>query len=218
MKKAPILKKDGIKNIYYNKYLKFYSMEWDNGVFYLAASRRNEDKLVANMNNDEYSKMTADAVTIILVIKTPGEEPKLYLENEFRYPLGRFVVSPPAGLIDPDDAKLGDPLIVATKREVREETGIEIKDSDEIKVISPLLYTTPGMTDESNALVCVTVELDDLSSLTDKYAEGSECFDGYNLLTREEAKKRAEEALDHNGNYYSIFTWAVISYFAYRYL
>lgn len=211
--KRPEIIKDKIDQIYYNKYLKMYSMDFDNGAFYLQCSRRDREDLVVLKNEEEYRSMTADAVTIVLVVKTPGEEPRLYLEHEYRYPTGHFLLSPPAGLIDPKDLEEEEPLIAAAKREIKEETGIVIKDTDDIYVVSPLFFSSPGMTDESNAIVCAVAELPDLSSLTDKFSEATECFDGYSLVTRAEAQRFIRECRDENGMFFSMFTWGVLLYF-----
>lgn len=69
------------------------------------------------------------------------------------------------------------------------------------------------MTDESNALVCAVIQLDDTSSLTQAGAVGSECFDGFELLTKEEARTLLKNGRDSNGIFYSVFTWAALMYF-----
>ena len=214
MKEPKIEKLD---NIYYNKYLKLYSMNWDNGAFYLEASRRDLDDLVVNKSEEEYDEMLPDAVTIALVVKTPGDEPRLYMEHEFRYPTGHFLLSPPAGLIDPSDGQKQDPRIEATRREVLEETGIALSEDARIEMISPLFFSSPGMTDESNAIVLAVAELEDLLSLSDKFAEKTECFDGYSLLTKDEVKKLLQSGRDEENRFYSVFTWAIMMHFAYMY-
>ena len=55
---------------------------------------------------------------------------------------------------------------------------------DEVEVVNPFLFSTPGMTDESNALVKVVLKLDDLSSLSQDGAEGQECFDGFCFVNK----------------------------------
>lgn len=215
--KAPKIEKSKISTLYEHKYLKLYGMDCGNGLTYLQASRRKLDDLIAIKDDRAYSEMLPDAVTCVLVLKTPGEEPRLYLEHEFRYPTAHFLLSPPAGLIDPSDAQgKEDARILAAKREIKEETGVEVKDTDKIFVVSPLFFSSPGMTDESNAIVCAIVELPDLSCLSDDGAEGSECFDGYSLLTKEEAKKLIRECRDNQGHYFSIFTWCILMYFVYE--
>ncbi len=211
------IKEENIKTLHDDKYLNLYLMEYERNPHYLLASRRQKDKLVALKSEDEYKSMLPDAVTCVVIVETPGSEPRLYLEREFRYPVKHFLLSPPAGLIDPCDGKDGqDPRIVAAKREIREETGITVRDSDEIYIANPLVFSSPGMTDESNSMVCAKVKLKDLSSLTTDLAEGTECFGDYLLVTKDEAKEILRSGRDEKGLYYSVFTWAALLYFVYE--
>ena len=211
------ISKKKIDTIFENRFLNLYRMRYETNPNYLVASRRKLEDLVALKSDKEYREMRADAVTCVLVIKTPGEEPRVYFEREFRYPTGRFLLGPPAGLIDPQDGENGeDPRIAAAKREIREETGIVVKDTDKIYVANPFVYSSPGMTDESNAMVCAVVELPDLSSLTTEGSEGTEVFGEWSLYTKEEAKKLLETGRDDAGLYYTIYTWAVLMYFIYE--
>ena len=47
-------------------------------------------------------------------------------------------------------------------------------DTDELEVINPCLFSTPGMTDESNALVKIVLNRDTLTGMSQDGAEGSE--------------------------------------------
>ena len=88
-----------------------------------------------------------------------------------------------------------------------------MKDTDSLYVINPLLFSSPGMTDESNALVCAVAHLDDLSCLSQQGAVGSECFDGFVLLTADEARETLKTGRDSEGCFYSIYTWSALMYF-----
>lgn len=215
--KEPTISKDKIDVLYDNKYLSLYGMNCSNGSYYLEASRRRKDDLVVLHKDEEYDKMLPDAVTCVLVLRVNGSEPLLYMEREFRYPTAHFLLSPPAGLIDKGDGANGeDARIVAAKREIKEETGIEVKDSDKIKVVSPLFFSSPGMTDESNAIVAAEVELSDLSSLSTSGAEGTECFGDYALLSKSQVKELIKTCRDTEGHFFSVFTWAIMLYFVYE--
>ena len=179
----------------------------------LFRSRRSRERLAAVKTEEEFKKMVPDAVSCVVIIKLPEEEPKLLLSKEFRYPVGQFVLSVPAGLIDPEDVDSGTPVLTAAAREIEEETGLKIKENDRLEVVNPLLFSTPGMTDESNAIVLAVINLGDLATLTQDGAVGMECFDGFSLLGKEEAEQILRGGYDNDGNFYSVFTWiALVSF------
>lgn len=205
----PDFSRENIKPLFESKFIRVFDLQYAEGKHYYDATRRTADDLVAAKTTEEFKKMRADAVTCIVVLNTKNSEPKLLLSHEFRYPTGQFLLSPPAGLIDKEDAD----LITTATRELKEETGIVFGDSDTAKVISPLLFSTPGMTDESNALVLLSINRDTLPELNTDGAVGSECFNGFSLLTKEEARQILNQGTDSNGIYYSVYTWAALMYF-----
>lgn len=209
----PEIKKDQVKPLFESRFIKVFDLQYEEGKHYFDATRRSVDKLMAIKSDEEFIAALPDAVTCIVILNIPGEEPKLLLDYEYRYPAGQFLLSPPAGLLDPEDADSKEPLLATAKREIKEETGLVIKENDKLFTINPLLFSTPGMTDESNALVCAVIHLADTSSLTQEGAVGSECFHGFELLTREDAAKILTDGRDKNGIFYSVFTWAALMYF-----
>lgn len=167
-----------------------------------------------------------------------GHEPCLLMNREFRYPTGQYLLSVPAGLIDREDVetisgykaqidmdnnnadsnawtieKNNSILIKTAMRELHEETGIVITEEDEVSVINPCLFSTPGMTDESNALVKIVLNRDSLNGMSQEGAVGGELFDGFDLLTKAQAEKILEDGVDEHGIYYSAYTWAALTYF-----
>ena len=208
-----MIQKEKITTILDEKYVKVYDLEYENGKHYLNASRRTLDELVAVKSDEEVKTMLPDAVSCFVIVKTPHDEPSLLLNYEYRYPAGQFLLSVPAGLIDPQDKNKENPLVATAIREIREETGLDIKSTDKVYVVDSFVYSTPGMTDESNGLVCAVLNLDDLSQLSQEGAEGSECFDGFELVTKEKAKQLLKEGRDKVGNFYSVYTWASLMYF-----
>ena len=122
-------------------------------------------------------------------------------------------MSVPAGLIDKSDETEADPIIVTAKRELKEETNIDLSEDDKIEVINPLLFSTPGMTDESNALVCVVISDEQRLHLSQEGAVGTECFDGFVALTRDDAQRILKQGTDDKGIFYSVYTWAALMYF-----
>lgn len=209
----PEIKKETVKPLFESKFIKVFDLQYDEGKHYFDATRRPLDNLMAIKSDAEFKAALPDAVTCVVILNMKNQEPKLLLDYEYRYPAGQFLLSPPAGLLDRPDASAPDPLLATAKREIEEETGLVLGEKDKLFTINPLLFSTPGMTDESNALVCTVVNLEDTASLTQTGAVGSECFDGFELLTKEEAKKILNDGRDKNGIFYSVFTWAALMYF-----
>ena len=209
----PIIRKENVVSLFESRFIKVFDLKYEEGKHYYDASRRPLDKLMAIKSDEEFCTALPDAVTCVVILEVNGEEPKLLLTREYRYPTGQFLLSPPAGLLDKEDEEQPEPMLSAAKREIEEETGIVLKDSDALFVINPLLFSSPGMTDESNALVCAVAHLDDLSCLSQQGAVGSECFDGFVLLTAEEAKETLKAGRDKEGCYYSVYTWSALMYF-----
>lgn len=104
-------------------------------------------------------------------------------------------------------------VLSAARREIQEETGLLLKDTDTLYMFNPLLFSSPGMTDESNAFVCAIVDLDDPARLSQEGAVGTELFDGFELLTEEETRHFLETGRDRDGFFYSLSTWVAMMYF-----
>lgn len=209
----PEITKEKVKPIYENRFLKVYDLQYAEGKHYFDATRRSLDDLTAIKSEEELKKMVPDAVSCVLILKLKGKEPVLCLNKEFRFPTGQFLLSVPAGLIDSEDKADKCPAVCAAKREIMEETGIVLEDSDEISLINPLLFSTPGMTDESNAVVQIVVNRDEMPKMSQDGAVGGECFNGFSMVTKEEAKKILKAGTDENGIFYSTYTWIALMTF-----
>ena len=209
----PIIRKENVVSLFESRFIKVFDLQYEEGKHYYDASRRPLEKLMAIKSDEEFRNALPDAVTCVVVLDVKGEEPKLLLTREYRYPTGQFLLSPPAGLLDKEDEEQDEPMLSAAKREIEEETGIVLKDTDSLFVINPLLFSSPGMTDESNALVCAVAHLDDLSCLSQQGAVGTECFDGFVLLTADEARETLKTGRDREGCFYSVYTWSALMYF-----
>ena len=205
------IRKDRIETLYETRFLKCYDLQYAEGRHYFEASRRSRDDLVAKKTDEEFREMLPDAVTIAVVLHLPGDQTRLLMSYEYRYPAGQFLLSPVAGLLDPEDRQKADPLVTAAVREIREETGLAVKKSDRVYVLNPCAFSTPGMTDESNAFLCAEITLDSLDSLSQDGAVGSELFDGFELLDREQAREIFRTGRDKHGNFYSLAAWMVLS-------
>lgn len=205
--------KDQVETLLDKRFVRVYDLQYAPGKHYFDATRRMRDDLVAHMDEKQFQTMAPDAVSCIVILNVRGKEPMLLLSYEYRYPLGRYVLSIPAGLIDEEDKLEADAPLIAAKREIKEETGLEVQDEDAIEVISPVLFSTPGLSDESNALVCAVVSRDEMPDLDQGGAVGGELFDGFCLTTLEEAREYLKTGRDRYGRFFSIYTWAALVWF-----
>ena len=210
--KGPTITPDQAHSLLETPFLRVADLQYAQGRHYYVATRRPLDQLAAVRPEEEFLRLPPDAATCIVILRTPSQEPRLLLMREYRYPAGRFLLSPPAGLMDLEDLETDQPALTTALREIREETGISAAPS-RLELVSPLLFSSPGMTDESNALVLAVYDLPGLSQLNQNGAVGSECFDGFRLLTRQEAAEVLRRGRDEEGHFFSIFTWAALTWF-----
>ena len=211
------ISKDRIESLYETKFLKCYDLQYAEGKHYYVASRREKQDLTAKKTDEEFREMLPDAVTIAVVLHLPGNETRLLMSYEYRYAVGQFLLSPVAGLLDPEDRASGNPLVNAAVREIREECGLTVRETDRITVLNACAFSTPGMTDESNAFLCAEITVDSLDDLNQNGAEGSELFDGFELLDRERAQKIFRDGRDEHGRFYSLAAWMVLGIFLSRF-
>ena len=207
------IRKDRIETLYGTRFLSLYDLQYAEGKHYFEASRRSRDDLVVQKTDEAFRAMLPDAVTIAVILRLPEDEPRLLMSYEYRYPVGQYLLSPVAGLLDPEDRHSAEPLVSAAVREIREETGLTVKESDRIRILNPCAFSTSGMTDESNAFLCAEIALDNLDDLNQNGAEGSERFDGFELLDRKRAEAIFRSGRDEHGNTFSLATWMVLSIF-----
>lgn len=81
----------------------------------------------------------------VVIVPYHVEKRKLAIIREFRVPLGDFQYGFPAGLVDP-----GESVDTSARRELAEETGLVLT---RIRRISPPIYSSSGLTDESIVMV-----------------------------------------------------------------
>ena len=213
----PDMIKENVDTLCETKFLKLYDYRYLEGKHYYCSSRRKTENLVAIKSDETFKTMLPDAVTIAVVLHLPNEKPKLLLSCEYRYPVGRFLLSPIAGLLDPEDSECDDPLRSGAVREIFEETGIKVSENDKITILNPCAFSTPGMTDESNAFLSADITLPDTSMLNQTGAVGAELFNGFELVSVDEAKEIYKSGKDKYGNTFSLATWAVLGWFVMQY-
>lgn len=159
------------------KFLSMYNANYinkgGNKKTWTIATRKTKEELEEQFFNGKEDKV--DAVVILAYHK---DEKKLVAIRQFRIPLNNYVYELPAGLIDNNDD-----IISTVKRELKEETGLDLEEVFEDK-IGQKLYLSPGMTDESVSLVYCTCS----GEVSNENLEEDEDIETV-LLSREDAQK-----------------------------
>ena len=174
--------KNNIKNLTClaeTKFLSLYDAEYENKrgkmKHWIIASRK--DYATLKKQYFEQAEEKTDAVIIVALHKESGA---LVMIKQFRVPLNDYVYELPAGLIDFDEA-----IEKTVARELKEETGLMLLEINE-KMSMRGAYLSPGMTEESAALIYCTCK----GTVTDEYLEEDE-----NIETLLVSKEMAEEIL-----------------------
>ena len=138
---------------------------------WIIASRKKYNAL-----QEIYFNKGEEKTDAVVIAAYHEETQKIVLIKQFRMPLNSYVYELPAGLIDPDEN-----LKTTLERELKEETGLEVV---AIKRQTDKLYLSPGMTDESVALMYCMCK----GELSEAYMEADEDITPV-LLSKEEAKE-----------------------------
>lgn len=96
-------------------------------------------------NLEDFEQLHGDKPDAVVIIVTDESGEKILMNREYRMAVGDWVYNFPAGLIDP-----GENPEVAAKRELWEETGLELYEIDDM--IGPS-YSAVGFSNEIN--VCI---------------------------------------------------------------
>lgn len=131
----------GVNKVHEGRFITSYNAEYEtslgNKKIYEMVSR---DKNITSL--EDIVREKCDAV-VLIVTSADGE--KLLLNKEYRMAVGGFAYNFPAGLID-----AGETPEVAAKRELWEETGLNLFAIDEVL---PLSFSGVGITNERSCCV-----------------------------------------------------------------
>lgn len=180
------VKVKNIEKLADTKYLKLYSADYVNkkGTLrnWTIASRKNIEDL-----NNKFFDNGEDKPDAVVIIAKHLEDEKLVLIRQFRVPINDYVIELPAGLVDE-----GENFIETVKRELKEETGLDLVKIDEERT-NKKVYVSVGMTDESISLVYCTCS----GNPSNENLEDDEDIEVI-LVSKEEAKEllKTEKNID----------------------
>lgn len=170
-------KVQNIQALAQTKFLSLYNANYinkgGNKKTWTIATRKSKEVL-----EDQFFNGKEDKVDAVVILAYHKEEKKLVAIRQFRIPLNNYVYELPAGLIDNNDD-----IISTVKRELKEETGLDLEEVIENKM-GQKLYLSPGMTDESVSLVYCTCS----GKVSDENLEEDEDIETI-LLSKEDAIK-----------------------------
>ena len=135
-----------VKKVTEHKFLNFYELEAEDragGVFpYFMASRAEETEHL-------YMKDAGRSPDGVLIYALCGENrDKVVLIRQFRYPVGKRVYEFPAGLVEQ-----GEDYHEAAIREMKEETGLDLRIIPVDPMYEQAMFTSDGMSDERCCVV-----------------------------------------------------------------
>lgn len=166
-----------IKTLSKTKYLSLYSADYINKKGniknWTIASRKDIETIENKFFYGEEDKIDA-----VVIVAKHVDEDKLVVIRQFRVPINDYVIELPAGLIDGNEK-----FEEAVRRELKEETGLNLIDID-IEGTKEKAYVSPGMTDESVALVKCTCN----GVVSKEHLEEDEDIEVV-MLSKEDAKK-----------------------------
>lgn len=167
-----------ISELHKGKFISLYDIEYKNKLnedkHWTLATRKDKKAL-----DNFYLKDKKDKVDAVGICAYHVDEKKLVIIKQFRVPINSYIYEVVAGLVDKDDKNIFE----AVKRELKEETGLQLLDINKNHTIEKT-YLSPGMTDESIALVYCTCK----GSLSKDYLEDDEDIEAV-LVSQDEAKQ-----------------------------
>ena len=187
-----------VKELVGTKYLSLYELDVVNKVgqdkTWMVASRKNMSEV-----QDIYLNGNEQDIDAVVIVPIHRETGKLVLVNQFRVPINNYILELSAGLIDNKED-----FNTAVEREIKEETGLDLLKIDS-KLTKKKLYISPGMTDESVALVYCLCS----GELSTEYLEVDEEIEPI-MVSKEEAK----EILNTNAHRIDIKAYLVMQDYA----
>ena len=162
-----------VEKKYQGKYLTYYTAD-----YLTEKGHIKQYELISRNKNLTLETFGIDKPAGVGIVAYSMDKQKILLQKEFRLSCNAWVVTFPAGLIDE-----GETPEVAAIREVKEETGVNVIQVDD--VLAPC-YTSQGFSDEKMTIVVCRCEGEPRPSE----------FEDEEIFAKWYSKKEAQELLD----------------------
>lgn len=175
-----------VNSIVEGKFISLYDLEYVNKLnqdkHWSVVTRKSKENI-----QDIYLNGKEDNVDAVAIIAYHVEYKKLVVIKQFRVPVNNYIYEVPAGLVDH-----GEDILETVRRELKEETGLNLLEINK-KYSKAKTYLSPGMTDESVALVFCTCD----GEISRDYLEANEDIETI-LVSQQEAEAilESDEKID----------------------
>jgi len=143
----------GVEQETNHPYLNFFTLHYEvafedgkiRNMDYYMASRHDKEHLLARLE-----KLTRPDGVLIALYEKNKEDIKFLLTKQFRQPIGKRIISIPAGLMEENDKDVFE----TARREAKEEAGVII---DDLELLAPPSPTSSGLSDETVSIVLARI-------------------------------------------------------------
>ena len=150
------MKFTGIKKVHEGRFITAYNAEYETNL----GNKKIYEMVSRDKNITSLEELAADKCDAVVLIITSTDGNKILLNKEYRMAVGGFAINFPAGLIDP-----GENPEQAAKRELWEETGLNLVSIDEVL---PVSFSGVGITNEKSCCVIGKAEGEFAPSTSDE--------------------------------------------------
>jgi ADP-ribose pyrophosphatase len=131
----------GIEKVQEGKFITRYNVTYET----VDGQTKIYEIISRDKNITTFEQLSAHKTDSVVLILEDESRQKILLNKEYRMAVGEFVYNFPAGLID-----AGETLIESGKRELKEETGLDLLD---VFDIIPDSYSAVGFSNEKNQCI-----------------------------------------------------------------
>ena len=133
----------GISKVHEGRFITRYDLTYKTAL----GNTKKYEMISRNKDMTSFEDIKSKRAEAVVLIVHSEDRNSIILNKEFRMAVGDYAYNFPAGLIDP-----GEDEIAAAKRELWEETGLELK---EVLDVWPASYSGVGLTNEmSKVIIC----------------------------------------------------------------